>query len=60
MRVLKTTNNERLRMCKTESGNSEIDTILSKERDCDTFGSCSNMQKGYYKLIGFPITSLER
>jgi len=56
----KTTNNERLRVCKTESGNSEVDTILSKERDRDTFGSCSIMQKGYYKLIGFPITSLER
>ena len=56
----KTTNNERLRMCTTNSGNSEVDKILSKERDRDTFGSCSIMQKGYYRLIGNPITSLER
>ena len=56
----KTTNNERLRMCKTNSGNSEVDFLMSKERDRDTFGSCSIMQKGYYQLIGNPITSLHR
>ena len=56
----KTTNNERLRMCKTKSGNSEVDLLMSKERDRDTFGSCSIMQKGYYQLIGNPITSLHR
>ena len=56
----KTTNNERLRVCTTNSGNSEVDLIMSKERDRDTFGSCSIMQKGYYQLIGNPITSLQR
>ena len=59
-KVDETTNNERLRMCKTNSGNSEVDLLMSKERDRDTFGSCSIMQKGFYNLIGNPITSLQR
>jgi len=54
------TNTERLRMCTTNTGNSGVDLLMSKERDRDTFGSCSIMQKGFYQLIGNPITSLQR
>ena len=53
--------NERLRMCQTSnSGNSEVDILIAKKRDRDTFGSCSLMQKGFYTLIGNPIIHLQR
>ena len=36
-------------MCTTNSGYSEVDKIISKQRDRNTFGSCS-MKKGYFRF----------
>jgi len=62
--------NERLRQCKTESGNSKVDEIVLKAylqpslgmvvRDRDNFGSCSITQNGFYRLIKNPIDAFIR
>ena len=55
-----TNTKERLRQCKTESGNSKVDDIMLKARDRDNFGSCSILQCGFYRLIKNPIDAFKR